>query len=287
MIEEDPDTVLDVLHLLDHATLPRARSRQMPTRTGTDRLQLSGAVVLADGCYAFINESLPPWAGGPFHDRPRRATSCALPGRWSEAIAYLAPQRQLANVLGPPAVARGNRPVDLCLRLGRPGLCVAGGRAAARVRPVRDRHLPRPPGRGPARSRLSGRKAAGRSSTSICATRVASRRRRSTWATTRCAGTADEARLVVSLASPNRPLGVVTVERYVENRDPHELPEELPDLLRFLQHAAGALENVITRAAYRTIGQAVLDAKAMQPTVERVLEHGGRGLGLRLWRACT
>jgi sigma-B regulation protein RsbU (phosphoserine phosphatase) len=92
-------------------------------------------------------------------------------------------------------------------------------------------------------------------------------------------GTANEARLVVSLASTNRALGVVTVERYVENRDPHELPEELPDLLRFLQHAAGALEAVITRAAYRAIGQAVLDAKAMQPTVERVLNTVTEALG--------
>jgi sigma-B regulation protein RsbU (phosphoserine phosphatase) len=92
-------------------------------------------------------------------------------------------------------------------------------------------------------------------------------------------GTADEARLVVALSSASRPLGVVTIERYVENRDPHELPEELPDLLRFLQHASGALENVITRAAYRAIGQAVLDAKAMQPTVERVLETVAEALG--------
>ena len=75
------------------------------------------------------------------------------------------------------------------------------------------------------------------------------------------------------------PLGVVTVEHYVQNRDPHELPEELPDLLRFLQHAAGALENVMTRVAYRAIGQAVLNAKAMQPTVERVLDTVAEALG--------
>ena len=72
---------------------------------------------------------------------------------------------------------------------------------------------------------------------------------------------------------------MVTVERYVTNRDPHELPDELPDLLHFLQHAAGALENVMTRAAYRAIGQAVLDAHAMQPTVERVLETVSEALG--------
>ena len=80
-------------------------------------------------------------------------------------------------------------------------------------------------------------------------------------------GTADEARLVVTLTAGSRPIGVVTVERYVTHRDPHELPGELPDVLHFLQHAASALENVMIRAAYRTIGQAVLDARAMQPTV--------------------
>ncbi len=73
-------------------------------------------------------------------------------------------------------------------------------------------------------------------------------------------------------APSNRTLGVVIVEHYVQNRDPHELPEELPELLRFLQHAAGALEYVMTRGAHRMIGQAVLDAKAMQLTVELVLE---------------
>ena len=72
---------------------------------------------------------------------------------------------------------------------------------------------------------------------------------------------------------------MVTVERYVTHRDPHELPGELPDVLHFLQHAASALENVMIRAAYRTIGQAVLDARAMQPTVTRVLEAVSEALG--------
>ena len=92
-------------------------------------------------------------------------------------------------------------------------------------------------------------------------------------------GTADEARLVVTLTAGSRPIGVVTVERYVTHRDPHELPGELPDVLHFMQHAASALENVMIRAAYRTIGQAVLDARAMQPTVTRVLEAASEALG--------
>ena len=92
-------------------------------------------------------------------------------------------------------------------------------------------------------------------------------------------GTSDEARLIVSLNAGGRSIGVVTVERYVPNRDPHLLPDELPDLLRYLQHAAGAMDNAIIRAAYRTIGQAVLNAKAMQPAVESVLETLADALG--------
>ena len=84
---------------------------------------------------------------------------------------------------------------------------------------------------------------------------------------------------MVTLSAGARPIGVVTVERYVTHRDPHELPGELPDVLHFLQHAASALENVMIRAAYRTIGQAVLDARAMQPTVTRVLEAVSEALG--------
>ncbi len=73
MIEEDPDTVLDVLHLLDHGSLPRSRSRQMPTRTGTDRLQLSGAVVLVGWVLRLYERGVPRGVGRALHHRPGRA----------------------------------------------------------------------------------------------------------------------------------------------------------------------------------------------------------------------
>ena len=91
LIEEDPDTMLDVLHLLDHGTLPRARSRQMPTRTGTDRLQLSGAVVLADGRYTLLNQAYRQALAGHFTTE-RVAHILRIAGRWGEAIEYLAPR---------------------------------------------------------------------------------------------------------------------------------------------------------------------------------------------------
>ncbi len=274
MIEEDPDTVLDVLHLLDHETLPRVRSRQTPTRTGTDRLQLSGAVVLADGCYTFINETYRRGLAAHF-TTDRVGHILRIAGRWNEAIAYLAPQRvQLARPQLLEAIVQSIYASDsadqayslladgLRLGFGLSGIAIyCALPAAARldlVYPVQgggpEVHVDlRDPGCVEAQTFHLGNYA--------------------------LRGSADEARLVVALASPNRTLGVITVERYVENRDPHEPPEELPDLLRFLQHAGGALENVMTRAAYRTIGQAVLDAKAMQPTVERVLDTVAEALG--------
>ncbi len=272
MIEEDPDTVLDVLHLLDHDSLPRARSRQMPTRTGTDRLQLSGAVILADGCYTFLNETCRQALAAHF-STDRVGHILRIAGRWNEAIAYLAPQRNriarpqlleaiVQSIYASDAYEQAIAFLADGLRLGF-GLSDVGIYSAqpatarlARVYPASgtEEYVDlRDPGCVEAQTFNLGNYA--------------------------LRGTADEARLVVALSSANRPLGVVTIERYVENRDPHELPEELPDLLRFLQHAAGALENVITRAAYRVIGQAVLDAKAMQPTVERVLETAAEALG--------
>lgn len=274
MVEEDPDTVLDVLHLLDHGNLPRARSRQMPTRTGTDRLQLSGAVILADGCYVFSNEAYRHGLAAHF-TTDRVGHILRIAGRWSEAIAYLAPQRvQLARPQLLEAIVQSiyaTDSADQAYSLIADGLRLGFGLSGVAVYcalPARARlDLVYPMHGGGPQVHVDLRDPGGVEAQTFNLGNYALR------------GSRDEARLVVALASANRTLGVVTVERYVENRDEHELPDELPDLLRFLQHAAGALENVITRAAYRTIGQAVLDAKAMQPTVERVLDTMAEALG--------
>ncbi len=315
MIEEDPDTVLDVLHMLDHGALQRSRSRQMPTRTGTDRLQLSGAVQLMGGAYTFMNEAHRQGLVAHF-TTDRVGHILRIAGRWNEAIEYLAPRMQLSGVSGQAAAVYAPEPVrvasappasngrqfigpspsaaqaaparpqlleaivqsiyatdsaEQAYRLLADGLRLGFGLADAeiysafpaasrlqRVHPCDDDAPPvfvdlRDPGCVEAQTFNLGNYA--------------------------LRGSAVEARLVVALASSNRTLGVVTVEHYVQNRDPHELPEELPELLRFLQHAAGALEYVMTRGAYRMIGQAVLDAKAMQPTVELVLEKVAEALG--------
>ena len=272
--------MLDVLHLLDHGTLPRARSRQMPTRTGTDRLQLSGAVVLADGRYTLMNQAYRQALAGHFATE-RVAHILRIAGRWGEAIAYLAPRMagtpedhdprpQLleATVQSIYAADSRERAAELLadgLRLGF-GLTKVGIYCALPAHGRLERVYPP--------SDQTSLAAAVDLYDPACV--EAQTFRYSTYA---LRGTADEARLVVTLSAGSRPIGVVTVERYVTHRDPHELPGELPDVLHFLQHAGSALENVMIRAAYRTIGQAVLDARAMQPTVTARARGGFRGAG--------
>ena len=180
LIEEDPDTMLDVLHLLDHGALPRARSRQMPTRTGTDRLQLSGAVVLEDGRYNLLNQSYRQALAGHFTTE-RVAHILRIAGRWGEAIEYLAPRmavstkdegrttegRRPPTTLPassfqlhvprhrPPSAPGGHRPGDLCHRFAGARGRAAGRRAAAGLRADRREHLSRLAGPGAAGARLS------------------------------------------------------------------------------------------------------------------------------------
>ena len=280
LIEEDPDTMLDVLHLLDHGALPRARSRQMPTRTGTDRLQLSGAVVLIDGRYTLMNQAYRQALAGHFATE-RVAHILRIAGRWSEAIEYLAPrlanapedhdprpqllEATVQSIYAADSPARAAELLADGLRLGF-GLADVGIYRALPAQGRLERVYPATDATAPAVAVDLHDPACVEAQTF----------RHSTYA---LRGSADEARLVVTLTAGARPIGVVTVEHYVTHRDPHELPGELPDVLHFLQHAASALENVMIRAAYRTIGQAVLDARALQPTVTRVLEAASEALG--------
>jgi len=318
MIEEDPDTMLDVLHILDHGMLARSRSRQMPTRTGTDRLQLSGAVVLADGVFRFTNRAYHRGLARHFTTE-RVGHVLRISGRWAEAIAYLAPrlrqgEEQVAgsrlqveastvDTLHPGrAAARTTlEPSNLGVSPARPqlleaivqsiyatdapeqayelladglrlgfGLSNAAVYCAVPARGLLQRVFP------PVTASRNGSTAPESVDLHDPTCVEAQTYRLGNYA---LRGTADEARLIVSLNAGGRSIGVVTVDRYIQHRDPHLLPEELPDLLRYLQHAAGAMDNAIIRAAYRTIGQAVLNAKAMQPMVERVLETLADALG--------
>jgi len=75
-------------------------------------------------------------------------------------------------------------------------------------------------------------------------------------------------RLVAALVPEQRPIGIVTIEHYVmdvasyvADAERRELPENLPELLRFLHHASSAIDSVMLRAAYQEIGRAVLRAR--------------------------
>lgn len=88
-IEEDADSVLDVLHLLEHDQLARSRAHQMPTRTGADRLQLSGAVLLSEGSYILKNYAYRRALTRHF-TTDRVGHILRMAGRWQETIAYQA-----------------------------------------------------------------------------------------------------------------------------------------------------------------------------------------------------
>lgn len=279
MVEEDPDTLLDALAILETGALARRQAHQVITRTGLDRLQLSGGFVLADGQYRVKNEGYRQALTQHFSTE-RVAHILRIAGRWQEAIDYLSPR--LAGVAGRSArpqlleaivqsiyaadsseaafelLARG-------LRLGfeLPDIRVYRAdlprHTLQRIYPVPT--LPESP------ERLDLQDPTTVEGQTFLYGGYALR------------GKGTDARLVAALSTPVRTIGVVTVEHYLRENRARAIPDDLPDLLRFLLHAAGAIENVLGRVAYRKIGQAVLDAGTDAPTQTRVLEAVTDALG--------
>ncbi len=357
-IEEDADSVLDVLHLLEHGRLARSRAHQMPTRTGADRLQLSGAILLDDGSYMLKNHAYRRALTQHFTTE-RVGHILRMAGRWQETIAYLAPQVKAARAYALPA-GGGVPPVAAVASVASvatpPAPETTGVIDGTSARPVGLAPARRPapfpnlrPGGGPdmvARSEaalsqlleatvqsiyatdsLSGawellarglEQGFGAPSvviyraepaqarldlvypSSASAPREADPRPANTlprqidlrdpdsveartfaYGSYALRGSSSAARLVATLreATHGHRLGVIVVEHFVEERNPHELPGQLPELLHFLEHASGAIENVLVRAAYREIGEAVLDASTVQPSLQRVLEVAAGALG--------
>ena len=69
------------------------------------------------------------------------------------------------------------------------------------------------------------------------------------------------------------------VDQYAPATERQEDMTDLPEIRRFLRHAAVALDSVRVRSAYQEIGQAMLDAKQARPTLERVLTSVTDALG--------
>ncbi|MGB2774226.1 MAG: GAF domain-containing protein [Anaerolineae bacterium] len=282
LIEEDPDTLLDLLDIIERGDLPQRHARQPITRTGADRLQLCGALKIQRGAYRFKNEIYQKGLKNRF--QPAQVGHVLrMTGRWREAIEYLAwhlradPQPQArADLL--EAIIQSIYAVD-DLKEAYAAL-VQGmelGFGLSRVHVYRA-------DLGQNELRLMGH--------SLDASLVADRINLSDptassveartfhfgdYALRRSAD--DQVRLVAALVPELHPIGVVSIENYQASHDRHGLPPELPDLLRFLRHAAGAIESVTVRAAYQEIGQAVLSTESLRPTYERVLRAVCSALG--------
>ncbi|WP_423222845.1 GAF domain-containing protein [Candidatus Amarolinea aalborgensis] len=282
LIEEDPDTVLDLLDIIERGELPQRRARQPITRTGADRLQLCGALKIHQGAYRFKNEIYRK--GLKSRLRPAQVGHVLrMTGRWREAIEYLAwhlradPQPQArADLL--EAIIQSIYAVD-DLKEAYAAL-VQGmelGFGLSRVHAYRA-----DPGQNELRLMHHSYDASLVADTiNLNDPDVASVEARTfhfgDYALRRSAG--NQVRLVAALVPEMHPIGVVSIEDYQAGSHQHGLPADLPDLLRFLRHAAGAIESVTVRTAYQEIGQAVLSTESLRPTYERVLRAICSALG--------
>jgi signal transduction histidine kinase len=281
IIEEDPETLLDVLAILEHGELPRNQARQVPTRTGATRLQLCGAVEMVGGTYRLKNETYRRSLA--FHFKPAQvAQVLRLNGRWRDAIEYLAPQLtttpvEEARVDLLEAIVQSIYAADdlyeayealaegMRLGFGLDGITVF------RADPVHSRLLRVLP----------------QSDGSELPTVIRLEDRESVEARTFQDGgyalrrTAEAERLVAALVPEQRPIGLVTVERYrvVDPDQRRELPAELPSLMRFLGHAASAIESVIVRTVYSEIGRAVLSVDEPDTSLRQVLQAVTNAVG--------
>lgn len=279
VIEDEPDTVLDVLDLLHRDALPRNQARQPILRGGLDRLQLSGAVVLDSGVYRFKNALYRTVLGERFSPA-HVGHLLRMNGRWQEAIGYL-------------SVTLAQSPHE------RASLLEAIVQSIYASDDLEGAYLALLQGiqRGFGLSHVGIYRAwAGRGKLLLVQSDVAETVPREidlgdldrvevqTFRSGDFAlrGAPDDRRLVARLLPERRPIGLVTIDHYFSQPELHGLPPELPDLLRFLRHAAGAIEDVTLRTAFREIGRAVLSASTSQWNLDRVLQIVGDAVGADL-----
>lgn len=274
IIEEDPDSILSVLTMLDEGSLLRARSQRTITRTGVDRLQLSGAVVLAEGRYHIKNrvyaEALRK------HFTPEQVGHVLrIAGRWQAAIDYLSPRVSEAEwprtrpqllealvqmIYAADSLFKACEILAEGLRLGFGLKEVAIYRAdtlAGQLILV----YPEVSLRGRSYPQTFDWHASETVETQTYLFGDYALR-----------DTTTDVRLVAPLLGHSRVLGIVVVDHYLTERDPHELPASLPEVLRFLEYASAAIESTQVRMAYRKIGRAVLSAGAALTTRREVLQ---------------
>lgn len=279
IIEGDVDTLMDMLDILQTGTLVLNQARQEYARTGTNRLELSGAVKMTPNGYQFknkiyhraIQEKLTPAHVG----RVLR-----MAGRWREAIEHLAPKLGQS----PHVVERA----DLLEAIVQ-SIYAAGSLEDAYAELVKGIHR----GfdlRDVAVYRVDAAQSELRlvhSDQIVPETRERIDLSEERHMEVRTFHNADYAlrkdahsrRLVAALTPEKRPIGVVSINGYEIPEGGWDIPADLMELLRFLRHAAGAIENVMMRSAFQQIGQAVLDVSTVKTSLHRVLSTVSNTLG--------
>lgn len=276
LIEEDPDTLLDVMSILYDGSLPRTAARQDIVR-GANRLLLSGAVILIENAYRFKNEFYRRALAA--HFTPEQvARVLRMSGRWADAIDYLthSPDRSVldrARIDLLEAIVQSIYAADAldeayaALAKGmRYGFGLTDFRVYRADAAHRQLHLVHADASSVSVSTTS----LDQDIIELAATdRVETQTfRNSDYALRSHAG---HKRLIAALVPEKRPIGLVTVEKFSERGDHASDSPHLLELLRFLRHAAAAIENVILRSAFQEIGRAVLDAGAVGASLSKVL----------------
>jgi signal transduction histidine kinase len=295
-IEEDPDTMLDVVTLLNRQTLPRNLAHQQIFRTGVDRLQLSGAVCLEGDEYRIKNELFRQALRRHFV-HARVAHVLRMNGRWQEAITYLSrqagdadPARSFAlnaPAFKPPAhdenggrtdlleaiiqsIYSANREQEAYRRL-LDGIRLGFNLSEVRIyRVYAGRSELQLVGSAPEDAAA----AKGPDMPQVIDLNDASQAevrtvRGGRW---ELRGDLGSRRLLAPLMPERRAIGVVIIEHYSTEVEPHGNPVYHGELLRFLRHASSAIENVVMRSAIQEIGRAVLSAGTVNARLEQVLQ---------------
>lgn len=290
-IEEDPDTMLDVVTLLNRPSLPRNLAHQQIFRTGVDRLQLSGAVILEGDEYRIKNE-IYRLALRRHFAQGRVAHVLRMNGRWQEAIAYLSAQVGNGHGGRSPALKAGGHDenggrTDLLeaiiqsiysatreqeayrrlhegIRLGfnlpevRIYRVFAGRSELQLVGPATVN--PDAAGEGDLPQVID------LNDESLAEVRTV---RGGRW---ELRGDIGSRRLLAPLIPERRAIGMVVIEHYSTEMEPHGNPVYHGELLRFLRHASSAIENVVMRSAMQEIGRAMLSAGPVNARLEQVLQ---------------
>lgn len=272
LIEEDADTLLDTLAILQSDMLPQNQARQEIVRTGVSRLQLSGAIVIRDRCYLIKNDLYRRVLKNYF-TAAHVARVLRMSGRWEDAINYLAnlaagdlsedARIDLLEAIVQSIYAADN--LDQAFALMAKGLelgfnlhDVVVYRANASRQELQ---LVYADGDTATQSPVISLSEMNQIEAQTFINGEYSLRNRR-----------EDLQLVSALVPEKRPIGVVVVEHFYPHTTRRGLPPQLPALQRFLRYAAGAIDDVMTRAAFREIGHAVLDAGAMSENLQRVLE---------------